>query len=95
MDALLSHLHRVIEIRDGKKLKAAKFCEVCHLDLSQVYKPIFGGFMRLHLTVSITELDNRKKYKPGEFMTVCPNCHAVLCRHRPWVTRETAGEILY
>lgn len=93
--ALLSHLHRMIEIRDGKNLKAAEICDVCHLDLSQVYKPVSGGFMQLHLTVPVTELDNRKKYAPDEFITVCPNCHAVLHRRRPWATKETAGEILY
>lgn len=93
--ALLGHMHRIIEIRDSKKLKAAEVCEICHLDLSQVYKLVPGGFMQLHLMVPVTELDSRKKYKPNEFITVCPNCHAVLHRHRPWVTRETAGEILY
>ncbi len=93
--ALLSHLHRMIENRDSKKLKAAEVCEVCQLDLSQVYKPVPGGFMQLHLMVPVTELDSRKKYKPNEFVTVCPNCHAVLHRHRPWSTRETVGEILY
>lgn len=93
--ALLSHLHRMIEIRDSKNLKAAEICEVCHLDFSQVYKPISGGFLQLHLTVPVTELDSRKKYKPDEFITVCPNCHAMLHKRRPWATKKTAGEILY
>lgn len=93
--ALLGHLHRMIEIRDSKKLKAVDVCDVCHLDLSQVYKSVPGGFMQLHLMVPVTELDSSKKYKPNEFITVCPNCHAMLHRHRPWVTRESVGEILY
>lgn len=93
--ALLGHLHRMIEIRDSKKLKAADVCDVCHLDLSQVYKPVPGGFMQLHLMLPVTELDSCKKYKPDEYVTVCPNCHAVLHKHRPWVTRETLGGILY
>lgn len=93
--ALLSHLHRMIEVRDSKKLKAADVCDVCHLNLSQVYKPVIGGFMQFHLMVPITELDRRKKYKPYEFITVCPNCHAVLHKYRPWITRDTLGNILY
>lgn len=93
--ALLSHLHRMIEIRDSKKLKAADVCDVCHLNLSQVYKPVIGSFMQFHLMVPITELDSRKKYKPDEFITVCPNCHMILHKHRPWITRETLDDILY
>lgn len=93
--ALLSHLHRMLEIRDSKKISAAPVCEVCHLDLSQVYKEVPGGFMQLHLTVEITELDYNTEYKPGDFITVCPNCHAMLHQYRPWLTKKTANEILY
>lgn len=93
--ALLGHLHRSVEIRDSKKLKVAEVCDVCHLDLSQIYKPVFGGFMQMHLTVPVTELDSSKKYKPNKFVTVCPNCHSVLHRCRPWLTGETVGNNLY
>lgn len=93
--ALLSHLHRMLEIRDSKKISTAPVCEVCHLDLSQVYKEVPGGFMQLHLTVEITELDYNTEYKPGDFITVCPNCHAMLHQYRPWLTKKTANEILY
>ena len=93
--ALLSHLHRMLEIRDSKKLSAASICEVCHLDLSQVYKEVPGGFMQLHLTVEITELDYNTEYKPSDFITVCPNCHAMLHQYRPWLTKKTANDILY
>ena len=93
--ALLSHLHRMLEIRDSKKIPAASVCDVCHLDLSQVYKTVPGGFMQLHLTVEITELDYKTEYKPSDFITVCPNCHAMLHQYRPWLTKETANEILY
>ena len=71
--ALLSHLHRMLEIRDSKKITAASICDVCHLDLSQVYKTVPGGFMQLHLTVEITDLDYRKAYKSSDLITVCPN----------------------
>ena len=70
-------------------------CDVCHLDLSQVYKTVPGGFMQLHLTVEITELDYKTEYKPSDFITVCPNCHAMLHQYRPWLTKETVNEILY
>ena len=92
---LLYHLHRVLETRDGRKIFPAGNCEICHLNLSEVYEPIPGNFLQCHLSVPLTELNGSKKYKASDFITVCPNCHAVLHRHRPWLTRDNAGEILF
>ncbi len=93
--ALLFHLHRVVETRDGRKIVPAESCEICHLNLSEVYKPAPGNFLQCHLTVPITDLNGSKQYKADDFITVCPNCHAVLHSHRPWLTRNNAGEILF
>lgn len=93
--ALLYHLHRVLEARDGRKIVPAENCEICHLNLSEVYKPISGNFLQCHLTVPITELNGSKHYKTDDFITVCPNCHAMVHKYRPWVTRDSAGEILF
>ena len=92
--ALLFHLHRVLETRDSRKVARAERCEICHLNLSEVYKSAFGTFLQCHLTVPIIELDGSKHYAADDFITVCPNCHAVLHRHRPWLTKENAGKIL-
>lgn len=92
--ALLYHLHRVLEARDSRKIIPARRCEICHLNLSEVYKPTLGNFLQCHLTVPITELNASKYYDAEDFITVCPNCHAVLHRHRPWVTKDDVGEIL-
>lgn len=93
--ALLFYLHRVLEARDGRKTAPAETCEICHLNLAEVYKPIPGGFLQNHLTVPITELDGSKRYKADDFITVCPNCHAALHKRRPWVTKNSAEEILF
>lgn len=93
--ALLFHLHRVLEARDSRKIVLAESCEICHLNLCEVYKPIPGSFLQSHLLVPVTELEGSKRYKADDFITVCPNCHAVLHRYRPWVTRKKAEEILF
>ena len=46
------------------------------------------------LLVPITDLDAAVKYRPSDYATVCPNCHAALHRIRPWLTRETMEDIL-
>jgi len=91
---LLGHLHCSLEIRDSKSITHDTECNVCCLNLSEIYKPVNGSLMQLHLIVPITELDYKKTYKLNEFITVCPNCHAVLHRFRPWATKETIGKIL-
>ena len=92
--ALLGHLHRVLEARDGKPVLPAERCEICKLNLAEVYKPVPGGFLQRHLAVPITELDGNRHYNDLNFITVCPNCHAVLHQRRPWVTRNNMGDIL-
>ena len=92
--ALLGHLHRVLEARDGKPVLTAERCEICKLNLAEVYKPISGDFLQRHLAVPITELDGSRHYNDLNFITVCPNCHAVLHQRRPWVTRNNMGDIL-
>lgn len=93
--ALLFHLHRVLEARDSRYIVRAERCEICQLNLSEVYQPISGSFLQCHLTVPMTELNGSKHYKAEDFITVCPNCHAVLHRYRPWVTRDNAVKILF
>ena len=93
--ALLYHLHRVLETRDCRKIVRSGSCEICHLNLSEVYKPTPGHFLQCHLTVPVTELNGSRHYAADDFITVCPNCHAVLHKHRPWLTKDDAWEILF
>ena len=92
--ALLEHLHKFIERRDSKTFERNTVCDVCKLNLAEVYKSLPYSFNELHLLVPATELDVNKKYKSADFITVCPNCHAMLHRHRPWLNRENVSEIL-
>ena len=92
--ALLEHLHRFIERRDGRKIVCSDVCEVCKLNLAEIYKTLPNNFNELHLLVPVIDLNINKKYKSADFITVCPNCHAMLHRHRPWLRRENVSEIL-
>lgn len=92
--ALLGHLHKAIEQRDSVCAHKQSTCEVCKLNFSEIYKLAPDGFAQLHLLTPIVALDANHKYGQSDFITVCPNCHAVLHHHRPWATRENAQEIL-
>ena len=90
---LLGHLHRIIEARDGAKVEIADHCEICHMKPKLYYQPC-GTFLQSHFLIAPEEMDGKKKYGAECFATVCPTCHAVLHRFRPWRTRDNYGEIL-
>lgn len=90
---LLGHLHRVIETRDGAKVKLADHCEICKMKPTLYYQPC-GELLQAHLDISPAELNGSKKYGAEKFITVCPTCHTVLHRIRPWRTRDNMEEIL-
>lgn len=91
--ALLSHLHRVIERRDGAKVSKESRCAICQISVSRIYDRC-SNFLEQHLLVPVVKLDSEKRYTTGDFITVCPNCHAALHRFRPWRTRDNLMTIL-
>jgi len=46
------------------------------------------------LAQALDGVNGKKKYGPESFITVCPTCHAVLHRIRPWRTRKDCCTIL-
>lgn len=91
--ALLGHLHRMLEARDGGKVPLAERCEVCELQPTTCYQPC-GELLQRHLLVPPERMNAKKRYAAEDFITVCPLCHEVLHRFRPWRTRENREAIL-
>ena len=91
--ALLGHLYRIIEIRDGSKMAFKENCEICR-SMPQLYYQSCGQLLQQHLLVPPTELDYTQKYGAESFITVCPNCHEALHRYRPWLKKENCEDIL-
>lgn len=91
--ALLGHLHRLIESKYGDAIPTANKCSICEIEPDRLYKGC-SGLLKNHLTVSPTQMDGGVKYSFESFITVCPNCHAALHRHRPWLNKENCGDLL-
>ena len=91
--ALLGHLHRIVERRDGKKVPLSERCSICQLEPELLYKPC-GNLLEQHLIVDPCSIDPTKKYAVNDFITVCPNCHAALHRVRPWLNKKTCEALL-
>ena len=90
---LLGHLHRLIETRDGSQYTLSDRCEVCDLK-PELYYNSCGAILQNHLLVPPSQLEGNKKYGVNNYITVCPTCHAVLHRIRPWRTKEDCREVL-
>ena len=91
--ALLAHLHRIIEKRDGQKVPLSDRCDVCQLQPEKIYNQC-GFLLEHHLIVPPVAMNGKKTYSKEDFITVCPNCHAALHRHRPWLNKENCAELL-
>lgn len=90
---LLGHLHRVIEMRDGKRARLSERCSICQLEPEILYKPC-GDLLEKHLVINPCDLDPSKRYTANDFITVCPNCHAALHKVRPWLNKKTCEALL-
>lgn len=91
--ALLGHLHRVLEQRDGRKVRLRERCAICQLEPEAIYQPC-GSILQNHLIIHPIELNGSVKYDTTNFITVCPNCHAALHRYRPWLGKENCENLL-
>ena len=90
---LLGHLHRTLEKRDGFRYPLADCCEICNLK-PRLYYQSDSSLLQHHLMVPPAEIDGKKRYGAGMFVTVCPTCHSALHKIRPWKTKDNYMEIL-
>ncbi len=70
-------------------------CAACGLRFEQRYGDLGAGFIHVHHVIPISELGPDYKLNPIEDLRpVCPNCHAMLHRHRPPLSIEALREML-
>lgn len=91
--ALLGHLHRMIEQRDGAKQTVKDHCGICNSRPVLCYRN-GDQLLQNHLLVAPTVMEHSKRYGADNFLTVCPTCHAALHRYRPWLSRKNCEDVL-
>lgn len=77
------------EKNDGKV-----YCEVCDFDFYEIYGKIGEDFIEGHHTIPVSELSEGHKTKVEDIALVCSNCHRMLHRKRPWLTKEQLKRLL-
>ncbi|MDG4850914.1 HNH endonuclease, partial [Peribacillus frigoritolerans] len=99
------HLKRHIEReRNPKVIKLAKhrfkekygsvFCEICSFDFYKQYGKIGEDFIEGHHTIPVSELEEGQITRVEDIALVCSNCHRMLHKRRPWLTKQQLSELL-
>jgi 5-methylcytosine-specific restriction protein A len=60
-------------------------CVVCDFDFREKYGPLGKGFIECHHVVPVSELPDGAATRLADVVVVCPNCHRMLHRKRPWL----------
>jgi 5-methylcytosine-specific restriction enzyme A len=99
---ILYRVHKSRE-RNGRLIKKKKqiaiqndklSCEICNFDFYKTYGEFGKGFIECHHTVPVSEYQNNTTTKLNDLILVCSNCHRMLHRRRPWLTKEKLSELI-
>lgn len=70
------------------------FCEVCDFDFFEKYGELGEDFIEGHHTIPVSELEENQKTKVKDIALVCANCHKMLHRRRPWLSKEELKKLI-
>ncbi|PEZ01347.1 HNH endonuclease [Bacillus sp. AFS018417] len=90
-------LHKYKE-RNPRVLKRAKenfkkengklYCEVCGFDFQEKYGELGQDFIEGHHVIPVSELNENDVTNINDILMVCSNCHRMLHKKRPCLTKE-------
>src|SRR5262245_16651827 len=100
---VLYRLHRLRERnRDLVRLAQEKAmdehgrlpCAACAFDFAAVYGEIGRGFIECHHLLALADLLAEKATRLSDVALVCPNCHRMIHRKRPWLSLDKLSDLL-
>lgn len=99
--SLKRHLQRE---RNVKLIRTAKnkfiadhgylYCEVCGFDFENIYGELGKDFIEAHHLKPISQMKDNEKTKVEDILMVCSNCHSMIHRKKPWLTKGQIKKIL-
>lgn len=100
-ETLRQHIARERNFTLSKKAKekfkrghGRLYCEVCGFDFEQVYGEIGKDYIEAHHIKPVSVMVEGEKTKIEDLVMVCSNCHRMLHRKRPWITKEKLTELI-
>ncbi|MFR1823033.1 MAG: HNH endonuclease [Clostridium saudiense] len=94
----------IVRERDPRVIKKAKdifkekndriYCEVCGFDYESVYGDIGIDYIEGHHIKPVSELGENEVTKIEDIILVCANCHRMIHRKRPWISKERLKDLI-
>lgn len=70
------------------------FCEVCGFDFKEKYGDLGENFIEAHHIKPISTMANNEKTKIEDIVMVCSNCHSMIHRSKPWLSKDGLKTII-
>ncbi|EEM06206.1 HNH endonuclease [Bacillus pseudomycoides] len=90
-----SKLIRTVKDEFKSKNNGKLFCEICKFDYKEKYGELGEDYIEGHHVIPVSELEEGSKTKVEDIILVCANCHRMLHRKKPWLSKEQLKEILH
>lgn len=81
---LIKNAKRKFKKENGEKL----FCQICSFDFSVRYGELGSDYIEAHHIKPVSEMKDGERTNIEDIIMVCSNCHSMIHRKRPWVTKD-------
>ncbi|RFZ79839.1 hypothetical protein DS742_05100 [Lacrimispora amygdalina] len=86
---LINEAKRIFKEKNGRL-----YCQVCGFDFLETYGSLGEDFIEGHHTKPISEMKAEQQTKIKDIVMLCSNCHSMIHRKRPWITKENLEALL-
>lgn len=76
------------------KIHGSLKCEICNFNYEKVYGEIGKDYIEGHHTIFVSEIVDEYKTRPSDIILLCANCHRMIHRKRPWLSKEKLADLL-
>ena len=77
-----------------KQRNGKLFCEICGFDFQKFYGELGDNFIEAHHIKPVSEMQENEKTKIEDIIMVCSNCHSMIHRKKPWLTKDKLKSII-
>lgn len=69
-------------------------CEICGFDFEKVYGKIGYGFIEAHHLKPVSMMKEGEKTRVEDIVLLCSNCHSMVHRKKPWLSKEELSSLI-
>ena len=62
-------------------------CEACGISFKEIYGDIGERFIEAHHVFPLAELTEQTETRIEDMILLCSNCHKMIHKYRPWLTK--------